>query len=245
MAGSTGRTGNALLSRIPQSDYCRLEPLLRPARLTQGQVLWDAGDVIIDVWFPTSAIVSICAGTSDGGSIEVGTIGPEGAVGAPAALGRRVTPHRNVVLLPGDALRLEVEEFRRWCKTSPELNECVLSYLHAMLSQATQAAACSRFHTAEQRLARWLLETADRARVQSFPLTHESLSLLLGMRRPWLTQTAQRLQDRGLIRSQRGDIEIINRPDLERAACECYAIVRQHFTAFLEHCCPAGNGRSC
>jgi CRP-like cAMP-binding protein len=200
---------------------------------------------MVDVWFPTSAIVSMCAAISDGGSIEVGTIGPEGAVGAAAALGRRLTLHRNVVLLSGDALRLDVDEFRRWCKASPELNECVLSYLHALLSQATQAVACSRFHTAEQRLARWLLEAADRARVQSFPLTQESLSLLLGMRRPWLTQTAQRLQDRGLIRSQRGDIEIINRPDLERAACECYAVVRQHFATFLEHCCPRENGNSC
>ncbi len=219
--------------------------MLRQVRLTHGQVLWEAGDVMMDVWFPTSAIVSMCAATSDGGSIEVGAIGPEGAVGAAAALGRRVTPHRNVVLLGGDALRLEVEEFRRWCKALPELNECVLSYVHAMLSQATQAAACSRFHTAEQRLARWLLETADRSHVQSFPLTQESLSLLLGMRRPWLTQTAQRLQDRALIRSQRGDIEIINRPELERTACECYGIVRQHFTAFLEQCCPGGNGHAC
>jgi CRP-like cAMP-binding protein len=200
---------------------------------------------MVDVWFPTSAIVSMCAAISDGGSIEVGTIGPEGAAGAAAVLGRRLTLHRNVVLLAGDALRLEVEEFRRWCKASAELNDCVLSYLHALLSQAIQAAACSRFHTAEQRLSRWLLETADRARVQSFPLTQESLSLLLGMRRPWLTQTAQRLQDRGLIRSQRGDIEIINRLALERTACECYAIVRQHFAAFLEHCCPGGMGRAC
>jgi CRP-like cAMP-binding protein len=245
MAGPSIRAGNALLSRIPQCDFSRLEPSLRSARLSQGQVLWEAGDVMVDVWFPTSAIVSICAAISDGGSVEIGTIGPEGVVGAAAALGRRVTLHRNVVLLPGEALRLDVEEFRRWCKTSPELNECVLSYLHALLSQATQAAACSRFHTAEQRLARWLLETADRARVRSFPLTQESLSLLLGMRRPWLTQTAQRLQDRGLIRSQRGDIEIINRPDLERASCECYAIVRQDYAAFLEHCCPRGNGHSC
>jgi CRP-like cAMP-binding protein len=245
MAGSLVPTGNALLARIPQGDFSRLEPLLRPARLSQGQVLWDAGDVMVDVWFPTSAIVSMCASISDGASVEVGTIGPEGVVGGPAALGRRVALHRSVVLLRGEALRLDVEEFRRWCKASPELNECVLSYLHAQLSQATQAAACSRFHTAEQRLARWLLETADRARVQSFPLTQESLSLLLGMRRPWLTQTAQRLQDRGLIRSQRGDIEIVNRPDLERVACECYAIVRQHFAAFLEHCCPRGNGHTC
>jgi CRP-like cAMP-binding protein len=198
-----------------------------------------------DVWFPTSTVVSMCASISDGGSIEVGTIGAEGAVGVAAVLARRVTLHRNVVLLPGDALRLDVEEFRRWCKASPELNECVLSYIHALLSQATQAVACSRFHTAEQRLARWLLEAADRARIQSFPLTQESLSLLLGMRRPWLTQTAQRLQDRGLIRSQRGDIEIVNRPDLERVACECYATVRQHFAAFLQHFCPRENGSSC
>jgi CRP-like cAMP-binding protein len=244
MAGSHVQSANALLSRIPEVDFTRLEPLLRPTRLSQGQVLWDAGEPIVDVWFPTSAIVSMCAAISDGGSIEVGTIGPEGAVGAAAVLGRRATLHRNVVLLSGDALRLDAEEFRRWCKASPALNECVLSYLHAVLSQATQAAACSRFHTAEQRLARWLLETADRARVQSFPLTQESLSLLLGMRRPWLTQTAQRLQDRGLIRSQRGDIEIVNRPELERVACECYGIVRQHFAAFLEDCSPR-NGNAC
>jgi CRP-like cAMP-binding protein len=245
MARSHVPTGNALLSRISQVEFTRLEPLLRPVRLSQGQVLSDAGDVITDVWFPTSAIVSMCASTSDGGSIEVGTIGPEGVVGAAAVLGRRVSLHRNVVLLSGLALRLEVAEFRRWCKAFPELNECVLWYLNALLSQATQAAACSRFHTAEQRLARWLLETADRAHVQSFPLTQESLSSLLGMRRPWLTQTAQRLQDRALIRSQRGDIEIVNRSELERAACECYDIVRQHFAAFLEQCCPREHGSSC
>ena len=154
MAGSHVRTGNALLSRIASVDFTRLEPSLRPARLSQGQVLCEAGDVLTEVWFPTSAIVSTCASTSDGGSIEVGTTGPEGAFGVATVLGRHVSLHRGVVLLPGDAVRLEVEEFRRWCKALPELNECVMSYLHALLSQATQAAACSRFHTAEQRLAR-------------------------------------------------------------------------------------------
>jgi CRP-like cAMP-binding protein len=239
------RRENALLSRIPSNDFPRLEPLLRPARLVQGQVLCETGDVLRDVWFPTSAMVSMCAATSDGGSVEVGTIGPEGAVGVCGVLGDHPSVHQAVVLMNGDALRMDVDEFRRWCKLSPELNECVLAYIQALLSQATQAAACSRFHSAEQRLARWLLETADRAAVQSFPLTQETLALLLGMRRPWLTQTAQRLQDRGLIRSQRGDIEIVNRPELERTACECYGIVRQHFAAFLERCCPKIAASSC
>ena len=245
MAGTHVRAGNALLSRIPDTDCARLDPLLRPIRLVQGQVLSEAGDAMAHVWFPTSAIISLCAATSDGASIEVGTVGAEGMVGSSAVLGRRLTLHRSVVLFSGEALRLDVDEFRRRCQLSRELNECVLSYLHALLSQATQAVACSRFHTAEQRLARWLLETADRARVRSFPLTQESMSLLLGMRRPWLTQTAQRLQDRALIRSQRGDIEIVNRTELERVACECYAIVRQHFATFLEECCPGGNGTTC
>jgi CRP-like cAMP-binding protein len=143
-----------------------------------------------------------------------------------------------MVLLSGDALRLDAEEFRRGVKSSPELFECVLVYVHALLAQASQAVACSRFHDAEQRLARWLLETADRARVQSFALTQEYLALMLGMQRPWLTQTAQRLQDRGLIRLQRGDIEIVNRTNLRDASCECYTIIRQHFDRFLQQCCP-------
>jgi CRP-like cAMP-binding protein len=242
MTGCHLRPANGLLSRLTPADFARLEPLLRPTHLLQGQMLLQAGDPIHDVWFPTSAVVS-CSAMTDRGSIEVGVAGPEGAVGAAVALGRLVSPHCTRVLLRGDALRLNAQEFRRWFKACPELHECVLSYIHAQLSQATQSVACSRFHDAEQRLARWLLETADRAHVQSFPLTQEFLAVLLGMQRPWLTQTAQRLQDRGLIRCQRGDIEIINRAALEAVVCECYAMVRQHFETFLDRCCPDRNGR--
>ena len=236
---------NGLLSRLTASDFARLEPLLRADRLQQGQVLFQAGDHINDVWFPTSAAVSLCSMTSDSGTIEVGVVGHEGAVGAGAALTSQPAPHSAMVLLAGDAFRLDAEEFRRAASDYPEFAECVLVYVHAMLAQATQAVACSRFHDAEQRLARWLLETADRARVQSFALTQEYLALLLGMQRPWLTQTAQRLQDRGLIRLQRGDIEIVNRTDLAHAACECYPIIRKAFNGFLQQCCPALMARTC
>lgn len=236
---------NGLLSRLTAADFARLEPLLRSERLQQGQVLYQAGDHIHDVWFPMSAVVSLCSVTADSGTIEVGLVGHEGVVGATVALASQAAPHCAMVLLSGDALRLDAGEFRRGVKTSPEFFDCVLVYVHAMLSQATQAVACSRFHDAEQRLARWLLETADRARVQSFALTQEYLALLLGMQRPWLTQTAQRLQDRGLIRLQRGDIEIVDRSNLVRAACECYPIIRQHFDRFLEQCCPELVEKAC
>jgi len=229
---------NGLLSRLTTCDFGRLEPLLRPERIQQGQVLFQPGDPVHDVWFPTSSVVSLCAMTADSGTIEVGVVGHEGIIGASAALTSQPAAQCAMVLIAGEALRLDAEELRRLVKTSPGFFECVLLYVHASLSQATQAVACSRFHDAEKRLARWLLETADRSRVRSFALTQEYLAVLLGMQRPWLTQTAQRLQERGLIRLQRGDIEIIDRDNLAAAACECYPINRLQFNRFLHQCCP-------
>jgi CRP-like cAMP-binding protein len=224
---------NRILNSLPRADYERLRPLLVPARLPQGKVLWDAGETVRHAYFPLNGMISLLSTTREGTTIEVGMIGNEGMAGVPGLLSNRVTPYRIMVQLPADALRVSSaalsEEFRR----AGPLQDLLLRYIHTLLTQMSQAAACNSFHTVEQRLCRWLLVARDRADDDTLGLTQEFLSQMLGVPRTSVTTVVGRVEKLGLIRHGRGRVGIVDRAGLEALACECYGVIRDEFARLL------------
>jgi CRP-like cAMP-binding protein len=226
-------SGNRLLNSLPRAEYERLRTLFVPVPLPQGKVLWDAGETVRYAYFPVSGMISILSTTREGASIEVGMVGGEGMAGVPGLLSDRVTPYRIMVQLPAHALRISAavlgEEFRR----GGPLQDLLLRYIHTLLTQMSQSAACNSFHTVEQRLCRWLLVARDHADDDTLRLTQEFLSQMLGVPRTSVTTIAGRVQKLGLIRHSRGRVQIVDRAGLEAASCECYRVIRDEFARLL------------
>ena len=218
---------NLLLAALPRKSYAELLPGLTPVLLTFGEVLYEPGQPIDQVYFPGDSMVSLLTLVEDHLALEVGLVGPEGAVGAPLALGIDRSPVRALVQGGGSAMRMSGGAFRRALRRSSPLQRSLLRYVHALMSQVTQTAACNRFHVVERRLARWLLMTRDRVRSGEFRLTQDFLAHMLGVRRVGVTEAAGALQQRKLIEYSRGVIRILNDRGLEAAACSCYRIVRR------------------
>jgi CRP-like cAMP-binding protein len=218
------------LEALPREEYARLLPLLSPVRLQKGRVLWEAGGEIRHAYFLTSGMVAMLSVTYDEETVEIGMIGNEGMAGVPAVLRCEAAPYRVVVQLPATALRIGVRALRAEFSRGGRLQDLLLRYAHALLTQVAQSTSCHRFHTAEQRLCRWLLTSADRARGNTLSLTQEFLAQMIGVPRTSVTSAAVKLQDRGLIGYRRGQITLLDRRGLESASCECYRAV----TAILD-----------
>jgi CRP-like cAMP-binding protein len=189
-------------------------------------VLYEPGDIIRQVYFPTDALVSLLTLADGHLALEVGLIGREGMVGIPLVLGHKASPVRALVQGAGTALRMGSIDFQKQFRLSPPLQRELYRYTHTLMAQISQTAACNRFHVVPARLARWLLMTQDRVKSDRFRMTHEFLGHMLGVRRVGVTTAAQALQKRNLIRYSRGDITVLNRRGLEAAACACYEVVR-------------------
>jgi CRP-like cAMP-binding protein len=217
---------NHLLAGLSGKDFKRLLPQLEPISLTLGEVLYEPGGRIRYAYFPNAGVVSLLTVLGPHKAAEVGMVGREGMVGMSAAVGINVSQLRAVVQGTGSAMRISAAGLRREFATSDSLHRGVFRFNHALMSQVAQTAACNRFHKAEMRLARWLLVTRDRLRSESFRLTHQFLSLMLGVRRVGVTTAAGNLERRNLITYSRGNIRILNPKGLEAAACECYDVVR-------------------
>jgi len=217
---------NSLLAALPRKSYLRLLPGLAPIELVFGDVLYEAGDTIREVYFPSQSLVSLLTVVEGHLALEVGLVGREGMVGFPLALGIDVSPVRALVQGAGAALKMNATRFRSELKGSPPLQRELQRYVHAMMVQIAQTAGCNRFHVVEARLARWLLMTRDRVRSGQFRMTHEFLSHMLGVRRVGVTEAASALQRRKLIEYSRGSIRILDDRGLEAACCSCYRVVR-------------------
>lgn len=221
-------TGNALLDALPDSERVPIVPLLRRVALAPRQLLSEPGQAIETVYFPVSGAISLVAVTGDGSSVHVASVGAEGVAGIPVFFGAGSAPNlRAVAQMPGAALAMPAGQFARCLDRSARLRRLVGSYAHALLTQAAQEVACNRRHSVLERCSCWLLVTADRARVQEFPMTQEFLAELLGTRRASVVSAARALQDAGSIRYRRGRIRITDRARLEASACGCYRVIRQ------------------
>jgi CRP-like cAMP-binding protein len=219
-------SANNVLAALPRKTYQDLLSGLEPVTLTFGEVLYEPGEPIRDVYFPTGSLVSLLTLVAGRLALEVGLVGREGMVGVALALGIDVSPIRALVQGSGTALRMNAARFRKELQRSAPLQRELYRYTHSLMAQISQIAACNRFHMVPARLARWLLMTRDRVRSDQFYLTHEFLSHMLGVRRVGVTEAASALQRRKLIAYRRGNITILDHGGLETASCQCYAIVK-------------------
>lgn len=185
-------------------------------------VVAEPGEAIPHVYFPTASFISLMTPMEGKNSLEVALAGNEGMYGVPVAMGVGISPVHALVQGGGLAWRMGSAAFVRELARAPPLRHCVDRYIYVLMSQIIKTAGCSRFHRVEQRLARWLLMTADRAHAPSFRITHEFLASMLGVRRVGVTEAASALQIRGLIAYKRGAMTIRDRKGLERASCPCY-----------------------
>lgn len=224
---------NRLLAALPPAEFERLAPHLRRFKLTKNSILYDAGDDVNNSYFVQSGVVSLVSMTEEGENVEAGIVGYEGMIGIPGILRCRRSPLRALVQIAGEALSIDAQALRREFKRGGELQEVVLCFTHTLVSQFAQAIVCNRFHTVEKRLSRWLLMTRDRVQSNTFHLTHEFLSLMLGAARTDVTKAAGALQEADLIRSRRGTITILDREGLEAAACACYRANKNEIEQFI------------
>lgn len=216
---------NVVLASIPARQYRHLRTRLEPTELKFGQVLYEPGATIRFVYFPVNCLISLLTAVDKRRTLEVGMVGKEGMAGMPFILGVGVSGVRALVQGAGIALRMASEPFRIEFDRNRHLQQALFRYTYALMAQVSQTAACNRFHDAEARLARWLLMTRDRVGSNEFPLTHEFLAHMLGLRRVGVTQAATALKQRRLIGYHRGAIQILDAKGLEKACCSCYQIV--------------------
>lgn len=217
---------NRLLAALPRQEYRRLARYLEPVSLAFGEVLYEPGARIRHAYFPYGGVISLLTVVGACKAAEVGVVGNEGVVGGSAALGIEVSHLRAVVQGAGTAARITASRLHKEFSSHGSWYRELFRFTHALTNQVAQTAACNRFHTVEARLARWLLASRDRAGSRHFHLTHEFLSLMLGVRRVGVTAAATGLQERGLIAYRRGNIQILDPAALEATACECYGAVK-------------------
>jgi len=224
---------NRLLTALPPDAFELLAGSLEPVALSLKQVLYDADEPIGTVHFVETGMVSILAALEDGALLEVGIIGPEGLVGMPAVLGADTSPTQAMVQMQGTALRVRTPTIRQAFNRSEAVRDRLMCYMQALHAQVTQTVACNGHHALEERMARWMLMAHDRAGDDHFPMTHEFLSMMLGVRRSGVSIAAGILKKSGVIGYTNGDMVILDRPGLEDVACECYGVVRQQFERLL------------
>lgn len=227
------RHRNRLLAALPTDELERLRPHLESVELLQREPLYEAGASIRFVYFPETAVISLVAPMEGGGRIEIGTAGCEGMAGLPVFLASDRSSLEAVAQIPGVAARMDAATFARLAAAPSALHRILLHYTQALLTQVSQAAACNAAHVVEERCARWLLMTHDRVANDEFPLTHEFLAFMLGVRRPGVTIAMRALRDTGFVNYRRGSVRIVDRAGLEGVSCECYRVVRSHFERLL------------
>jgi CRP-like cAMP-binding protein len=225
--------GNRILGAIEAASLARIAPHLEPVVLKLGDVVCEAGGLLKHAYFPQGAVLSLLTVLENGSAIETANIGREGAFGLFAAMYSCVSFNRCLVQFEGGMVRCPITFLQSEFEHSEHARNLFVSYSETLLSQVQQTVACNALHSTEERMCRWLLMMHDRDQGEALPYTHEFLSHMLGANRKSVTLAAQSLQTAGLISYRRGKIMVIDRAGLEQASCECYAIVKERFDAFL------------
>jgi CRP-like cAMP-binding protein len=224
---------NRLLGALETASRTRIDSHLEPVSLKLGVIVCEAGGLLKHAYFPQGSVLSLLTVLENGSAIETANIGREGAFGLFAAMYSRASFNRCLVQLEGDMVRCPIDLLKSEFRRSEHVRDLFVSYSETLLSQVQQTVACNAMHTTEEKICRWLLMMHDRAEGEALPYTHEFLSQMLGANRKSVTLAAQSMQTAGLISYRRGKIQVLDRPGLEKASCECYAIVRERFDAFL------------
>lgn len=226
-------TQNSLLSALAGSELARLTPHLEPVALERGQVLREPGQRPTHLYFPISCIVSLVYMLKNGGTAQIAVVANEGVIGFPLFMGGGTAHSHAVVHHGGGAYRLPGNILEREFSRARDLQEILLRYMQALLTQMAQTAVCNRYHTVEQQLARWLLLTLDRLPSNDMRMTQELIAEMLGVRREGISLAARKLSLEGIISYQRGHIVVKDRPRLEAHSCECYEVVKQEYDRLL------------
>jgi CRP-like cAMP-binding protein len=226
-------SGNLLLASLSESDAAALRPHLKSVHLDYEKVLFEAGAEVTDIYFPTGAIVSHVVSLSSGEIIEAAMVGKDGVVGAFAALGGNLPVNRAIVQQAGPALTCKVSELRSAALQSQTLLSMLFRHEQAVYAQASQSAACMAAHNVEERLCRWLLRARDFAGADTLHFTQEFLAEMLGVKRTSVTLHARTLQQAGMIKYSRGQIQITDLEAVQETVCECYGTVKSYYHALL------------
>jgi CRP-like cAMP-binding protein len=224
---------NHLLAAFPLSEQERLYTHLELVPLSLGAVLYESGDVLHHVFFPTNSIVSLLYVLADGASAEISVVGNEGMIGITLFMGGETTPSRAVVQSAGFAYRLPGDLLKDEFHRNGEVQLLLLRYTQALITQMAQTAVCNRHHSVDQQLCRWLLLSLDRLATNELIMTQELIANMLGVRREGVSEAAAKLEKIGVIRYARGHITILNRRKLEQLCCECYAVVKKETDRLL------------
>jgi CRP-like cAMP-binding protein len=233
MAPSPDWPRNRLLLALPSRNLRQLLPDLERIRCRREDVLVDADSPLDHVVFPDSGVVSVMAVYSDGGTIEMATIGREGCTGVQAVFDARISSARFFVQIPGSAARMSRATFARAVGSMPSFRSLMYAYVHAFLEQVMVSAACNGAHGLKERLARWLLMMRDRSDEDELPITQSLLAEMLGVQRPTITNAARELEHAGLIERGRRQVTILDRKALAQASCECYQLARARLALHL------------
>jgi len=213
---------NRLLGALPENQYQRLLPHIEPFAFEHGKILYEIGEPIKYCYFPSDAVVSLVTQMEDGKIVEVGLVGHEGVTGLPFLLGQKRSAERAIVQIANGGVRAKADLILKEFMRGEALQAILLRYINTLLRQVAQTAACNASHTIEERLSRWLLMCHDRVGSDQINLTQEFIAEMLGTRRATVNVSAVNLQSAGLIKYNRGRIQILDRPGLERFSCECY-----------------------
>jgi CRP-like cAMP-binding protein len=232
--GDGNQIHNEILINLPAEEREALFPNLEFVRLLVHQVLHEPGDTLKSAYFCNSGLISVLTVFSDGKSVEVGLVGKEGLVGLPLIAGFQTSAVRAIVQIDATAFRIDGATLMAIVRRYPTLDRRLQQAAQIMAMELTQVAACNRLHEVDQRLARWLLMSAERIGSNSVPLTQELLAQMLGTRRSSVTVSAGILQKAGLISYTRGDVKIVDRPGLEEVACECHGAMQQQVRSWRE-----------
>ena len=232
---------NHLLAALSVEVQSRLFPHLELVSLPLGKVLYESGDSLRHVYFPTNAIVSLLYVMESGASAEISVVGNDGLIGIALFMGGESTPSRGVVQSAGDAYRLLGQRLKDEFNRHGELLQLMLRYTQALITQMAQTAVCNRHHSIDQQLCRWLLLSLDRLPDSQLTMTQELIANMLGVRREGVTEAAGKLQKLGVIEYNRGHITVLDRPRLEQLSCECYAVVKKETDRLLPYVFPRLN----
>jgi len=224
---------NHILDALPQAERDRLFPFLKLVALPLGQVLYESGDTLRHIYFPTDSIISLLYVLKDGASAEIAVVGNEGAIGVALFMGGETTTNRAIVQSAGSAYLLTGARLKEEFQRHGELLHILLRYTQALITQMAQTAVCNRHNSVDQQLCRWLLLSLDRLSSPKLTMTQELMANMLGVRREGVTEAAGKLQRLGVITYQRGHITVLDRAHLEQLSCECYAVVKKETDRLL------------
>ena len=235
---------NHLLAALPEAEYFQLADKFELVSLKLGQVIYESGDRLSHIYFPTTSIISMLYIMENGGTAEIGIAGNNGLIGYAIFMGGETTSSRAIVQIAGDAVRLRAADAKKAFAAGGIFQDILLRYTQSLITQISQTAVCNRLHSVEQQLCRWLLINHDQLPSNKLIMTQELIANMLGVRREGVSLAATHLQERGVIRYSRGTISILDRKKLEAEACECYQVVMDEYDRLLGEYIPTNRVKS-